>query len=105
MIHKFVGSAAVHLNAIKPTITPSVHLMNFQFLTSNDETFLIPLLEPHKLWDNPKFNRNWNTTLVVTGWNSNVNSTNAAVQTLYNAYRHRNNNFIVSDIFICSNVW
>lgn len=89
----------MHLNAIKPTITPSVHLMNFQFFTPNGNVFSIPLLEPHKLWDNPKFNCNWNTTLVVTGWNSNVNSTNEAVQTLHNAYKQRNINFVVSNVF------
>lgn len=90
------GSAALHLNAIKPNITPSVHLMNFQFLTRHGDNFLIPLLQPHKLWDNPKFNRNWNTTLVVTGWNSNINSTNEAVETLFRAYKQRKINFIVS---------
>lgn len=87
----------MHLNVIKPTVTPSVHLMNFQFLTPRGDNFRIPLLEPHKLWDNPKFNRNWNTTLVVTGWNSNVNSTNEAVQTLFIAYKQRKINFIVSE--------
>lgn len=90
----------MHLEVIQPTITPSVHLMNFQFLTSHGDNFRIPLLQPHKLWDNSKFNRNWNTTLVVTGWNSNVNSTNEAVQTLFNAYRERNINFIVSGILL-----
>lgn len=101
---KFAGSAAVHLNVVKPAITPSVHLMNFQFLTPSGDNFRIPLLEPHKLWDNPKFNRKWNTTLVVTGWNSNVNSTNEAVETLSRAYKQRNINFIVSRILTTKNI-
>ncbi|XP_055296585.1 uncharacterized protein LOC129565592 [Sitodiplosis mosellana] len=92
-----VCSAAIHLNVIKPSITPSVHLMNFQFYTPHGDTFRIPLLEPHKLWNNSKFNREWNTTLVITGWNTNVNSTNEAVETLYRAYRQRKINFIVFD--------
>lgn len=90
-------SAAIHLNVIKPMITPSVHLMNFHLLTPSGENFLIPLLEPHKLWDNEKFNRNWNTTLVVTGWNTNINSTNECVDSLFAAYKHRNTNFVVFD--------
>lgn len=89
------GSAAIHLNVIKPMVTPSVHLMNFHFLTPNGENFLIPLLEPHKLWDNEKFNRNWNTTILLTGWNTNINSTNECVQKLFSAYRQRNINFVV----------
>lgn len=73
--------------------------MNFQFLTPNGDNFRIPLLEPHKLWDNPKFNRNFNTTLLVTGWNTNVNSTNEAVDTLFRAYKHRKINFVVGIFF------
>lgn len=69
--------------------------MNFQFMARDGETFSIPLLEPNKLWNNSKFNRNLNTTLVVTGWNSNVNSTNEAVETLFRAYKHRDINFVV----------
>lgn len=95
VILSIAGSAAIHLNVIKPMVTPSVHLMNFHFLTPNGENFRIPLLEPHKLWDNKQFNRNWNTTLVVTGWNTNINSTNECVQTLYTAYKQRNINFVV----------
>lgn len=94
-VFTIAGSAAIHLNVIKPMVTPSVHLMNFHFLTPNGENFHIPLLEPHKLWDNEKFNRNWNTTLVVTGWNTNINSSNECVQTLYMAYKQRNINFVV----------
>lgn len=89
------GSAAIHLNVIKPMVTPSVHLMNFHLLTPNGENYRIPLLEPHNLWDNEKFNRNWNTTLVVTGWNTNINSTNECVDSLFAGYKHRNINFVV----------
>lgn len=73
--------------------------MKFQFYTPSGDIYRIPLLEPHKLWDNSKFNRDWNTTLIVTGWNTNANSTNEAVETLYRAYRQRKINFIVSKVF------
>lgn len=99
-LHVFtiVGSAAIHLNVIKPMITPSVHLMNFHLLTPNGENIRVPLLEPHNLWDNENFNRNWNTTLVVTGWNTNINSSNECVDKLFSAYKRRNHNFVVIEI-------
>lgn len=86
----------MHSNAIQPSITPSVHLMNFQLYTRNGKAISIPLLEPNKLWNSPAFDRTVNTTLVVTGWNSNVNSTNEAIETLHRAYRQQNVNFVVS---------
>lgn len=85
----------VHIDAVKPQVTPSVHLMNFQFFAYNGENFSIPLLQPHKLYNNSYFKPNWNITLVVTGWNSNVNSTNECLDTLLLAYKNRKSNFVV----------
>lgn len=91
----FAGSAAIHLNAIKPSFTPSVHKMNFELLTHNGENVTIPLLKPEALWNHPKFNQNWDVILLVTGWNSNINETNDALDALYASYRLRDTNFVV----------
>lgn len=90
-----VGSAAIHLKVITPNFTPSVHLMNFELLTHNGENITIPLLEPHRLWQHSKFHQDWDIVLLVTGWNSNINETNDAVDSLYAAYRERDVNFVV----------
>lgn len=94
----FAGSAAIHLDAIKPSFTPSVHKMNFELLTHNGENITIPLLDPEALWKHPKFNQKWDVVLLVTGWNSNINETNDALDTLYASYRLRNTNFVVIEL-------
>lgn len=89
------GSAAIHLDAINPSFTPSVHRMNFELLTHSGENITIPLLEPHRLWNHPKFVQDRNIVLLVTGWNSNINETNDALDAIYSAYREREVNFVV----------
>lgn len=92
------GSTAVSINAVKPSYTPSLEEMHFQFMTQDNEIISVPLAEPDTLWSHPKFNKNWNVTLVITGWNSNINRTNIALDVLYQAYRQRQVNFVVSVI-------
>lgn len=69
--------------------------MNFELLTHSGENITIPLLEPHRLWNHPKFRQEWNVVLLVTGWNSNINETNDALDAIYSAYRERDVNFVV----------
>lgn len=89
-----VCSTAIHVNAITPTFTPSIHKMNFEML-NDDDNITIPLLNPEALWTHAKFHQDWDVVLVITGWNSNINETNDALDTLYAAYRKRNTNFVV----------
>lgn len=91
-----VCSAAVHVNAIKPSFIPNVREMNFEMLTQNNENITIPLFEPERLWNHSKFRQDWDVVLLITGWNSNINETNDALETLYAAYRRRNTNFVVN---------
>lgn len=90
------GSTAVSINAVKPSYTPSADEMNFDFITRENQKISVSIENPDLLWNDPKFNRNWNVTLVITGWNSNINRTNIALDVLYQAYRQREVNFVVS---------
>lgn len=90
-----VCSTAIHVNAITPTFIPNVDEMNFEMLTREHENITIPLLNPEELWTHSKFRQDWDVVLVITGWNSNINETNDALDTLYAAYRIRDTNFVV----------
>lgn len=70
--------------------------MNFDFITPDYQKISVSIDNPDVLWNDPKFNKNWNVTLVITGWNSNINRTNFALDVLYQAYRRREVNFVVS---------
>lgn len=70
--------------------------MNFMLITQDNFNITVPLKEPKSLWQHPKFNINWKVVILVTGWNSNINLTNDAIETLYEAYRCRDDyNFVV----------
>lgn len=90
-----VCSAAIHVNAIRPLFVPHVRDMNFELLTPSSENISIPLVKPKALWMHPKFRKDWNTVLLITGWNTDINSSNEAVDVLYSAYANRNTNFVV----------
>lgn len=93
---KFIGSAAVSQQSVKPRTTPDIHNMNF-ILKYNGEDFLIPLTQPELLWTHEKFNKELPLVLFATGWTTNYNeSENSALDTLYEAFRCRGNiNFVV----------
>lgn len=70
--------------------------MNFVFKTVNGEV-TARLDESEKIWSHPEFKASWNTVMVITGWNSNVNESklNFALEALWSAYKTRNVNFVV----------
>lgn len=70
--------------------------MNFELLTKDGENITISLLQPNKLYHHSSFRKDENIVMLVTGWNSNINETNDAVDSLYHAYRDRESNFVVS---------
>lgn len=70
--------------------------MNYIFPSNKT---LIPLQNPHELWSHALFNPSLKTEILVTGWTSNVNETNSALETIWQAYKCRGNvNFIVSHL-------
>ncbi|KFB44439.1 hypothetical protein ZHAS_00012224 [Anopheles sinensis] len=71
--------------------------MNYILMTE-DNNVTIPLLESDDLWMNELFNKSCDTVVLVTGWTSNVNEPNRAIDTIYNAYKARGGyNFVVID--------
>lgn len=100
----FTGSAALSASQIKPKFTPDITKMNF-VLKFDHKDYLIPLTEPAKLWTHEKFNPRFPVVLLVTGWTTNYNDTeaninNGALNTIYEAYHCRGNkNFVVSNVF------
>lgn len=70
--------------------------MNYVLMTDG-ENVTIPLLESDDLWSNPLFNDSHDTVILVTGWTSNINGSNKAIDTIYNAYRARGGyNFVLN---------
>lgn len=69
--------------------------MNFQLFTRSGENFSASLLEPNKLYHHSSFRKEWDVVMVVTGWNSNINKKNDALNVLYDAYYTRDVNFVV----------
>lgn len=67
-------------------------------ITRDNLNITVPLKEPHTLWHHPNFQVNLKIVILVTGWNSNINLTNDAVNVLYEAYRCRDDyNFVVGN--------
>lgn len=90
-------SAALSENQVKPRdkYLPELSKMNYIFPSNKT---LIPLQSPHELWNNTLFNPSLKTEILVTGWTSNINETNNALETIWQAYKCRGNvNFIAVD--------
>ncbi|XP_037026485.1 vitellogenin-1-like isoform X3 [Bradysia coprophila] len=97
-INKFC-SFSLAQKQVKPKVLPDLNKMNY-LLKTPDRDYLIPIETPGKLWRHPAFNRELETTFLVTGWFSNINSTleNDALETVWEAYKCRGNlNFVVID--------
>lgn len=92
-------SAAITQKQVKPKYLPDVTKMNFQLKTCRGD-YLIPIQTPAKLLSHPAFDSSLKTTILVTGWFSNINSTmeNDALETVWEAYKCRGDtNFIALD--------
>lgn len=85
-------------------MSPHVNQMNLVFMVKNKK-FSVPLQYPELLWKHSQFQTDLNTVILVTGWTSNINETNDAMKTLWNAYKCRGNiNFIVSFFQDCMTI-
>lgn len=96
----FAGGAANFIGAIKPKYTPNINKMNYVLMTKN-RNIPISLQKSSKLWKHPGFDNKLKVIILVTGWNSNLNSdenddSSKTLNTIYNAYRCRDDyNFVV----------
>lgn len=92
-----ICSVALLSNATASENAVNITDMNYILMTE-DTNVTIPLLESEDLWMNELFNRSSDTVILVTGWTSNVNEPNRAIDTIYNGYRARGGyNFVVID--------
>lgn len=72
--------------------------MNYILISAEIEEVAVPLNNSEALWLHPEFRMDWPVVILVTGWNSNINVTNEALDILYTAYRCRGEyNFVVSN--------
>lgn len=86
------------IKSIRPKVTPEMTRLNFVLMTPS-ANYTIPLREAEKLWHHPHFDRSRNTEILVTGWTSNINKSNSALETVWQAYKCRGGvNFVVSSI-------
>lgn len=90
------GSAALSANTIRPKFLPKINEMSF-VLKTKTKNISVPLEQPEQLWSNAEFNKDLPLVLLITGWTTNVNDTNNALETIYAAYKCRGNvNFVVN---------
>lgn len=90
-------SLAVAANATRPDTTPSISQLNYLLMDGSNKT-LIPIVHAEQLVTNPLFDKNKKTVILITGWASNVNGSNSAIDVIYDAYRSRgDSNFVVID--------
>uniref|UniRef100_A0A182YFM3 NEDD8-activating enzyme E1 catalytic subunit n=2 Tax=Anopheles stephensi TaxID=30069 RepID=A0A182YFM3_ANOST len=92
-----ICSVALLSNATASENSVNITDMNYILMTE-DNNVTIPLLESDDLWKDELFNKSYDTVILVTGWTSNVNEPNRAIDTIYNAYKARGGyNFVVID--------
>lgn len=90
-----LGSAALSGKSIKPKVSPDLNKMNFVLMTDG-MNYTIPLKNAKAVWNHSGFNRDLNTTILVTGWTSNINESNDALNLISDAYACRGDyNFVV----------
>lgn len=100
-----ICSMAMSNRSVQPKASPDIVRMNFVLMTP-DKNYSIGLREAHRLWHHAAFNQSRPTVVMVTGWTSNVNKTNTAMNVMYDAYKCRGGvNFLVSVcVFFCVRV-
>lgn len=98
---KNIGSTALAIKSINPKVTPEMTRLNFILMTPT-ANYTIPLQDAQKLWHHPAFNRSLSTEILVTGWTSNINKSNSALDSVWQAYKCRGGvNFVVRPKHIC----
>lgn len=102
-VHNFslAGAAALSANTVQPKFLPKINEMNF-VLKAKTRNISVPLEKPEQLWSLAEFNKDLPLVLLITGWTTNFNDTNNALDTVYAAYKCRGNvNFVVNERKIC----
>lgn len=85
-------NVASHVHAF--SFTPRKDQMNLELKTKGGVEVIISMDNPDTICEHPEFKKDWPTVVVVTGWLSDVNATNDALDGLQNAYTKRDVNFM-----------
>lgn len=84
-------------NTTIPNKTPNASELNYVLLTET-ENITIPLLSSEDLWRHQAFDPKKKTVILITGWTTDINDTNTAVDLLSEAYKVRGDtNFVFID--------
>ncbi|XP_053691243.1 vitellogenin-3-like [Sabethes cyaneus] len=95
-IHIFC-SAAVATNGTEPFYEPNLNLMNYVLFTDSGN-YSYSLSQSADLWKSARFNYEYQTVILVTGWLTTVNEGNEAIDAFFKAYKTRGRvNFIAID--------
>lgn len=94
-------TTAVGQEHVRSNTEPALHHLQYVLYTGDngDDEVMVPLQRPELLWQHALFRRDWPVVVVITGWNSNVNQSNGALEVLHEAYRCRGrHNFVAIDL-------
>jgi len=94
------GSIVSKSENVKPKDPPKLEKLNFVFYTPT-ENISYPLSAPEKLLDHPRFKHNNKICFFVTGWLTDIDEKNPAIETIYKPYMSRDDiNLVVSILAI-----
>jgi hypothetical protein len=92
-----ICSVAVSTNATESERQVNITELNYVLLTDSDN-ITVPITNSDELWTNPAFNDSLDVVIMVTGWTSDINDSNACIDTIWDSYKQRGNvNFVVID--------
>lgn len=92
-------ATAISTDAVRPRHEPDLEAMHYVLMTLDGREIRVPLQQSQRLWHHRLFRPDWPVVLVITGWNSNVNASNEALDVLHAAYRQRGEwNFVAIDM-------
>lgn len=92
-------ATAISSDAVRPRFEPDLEAMHYVLMTFDGREIRVPLQQSQRLWRHRLFRPDWPVVLVITGWNSNVNVSNEALDVLHAAYKERGEwNFVAIDM-------
>ncbi|XP_070492769.1 vitellogenin-1-like [Chironomus tepperi] len=96
-IDKLCSIALAAGNSTESFKQPKNEEINYVLLTEN-ENVSIPVTDSVRLWAHEKFDPSKKVVVMITGWNSDIDSENTAADELWKAYKSRGDtNFILID--------
>lgn len=89
-------TSVVAQDSVHPAHIPNITNVPFILMTPT-RNYTIPLTKAYELWSNKEFHRNKQTVFLATGWTTNLNTSDGALDALFWAYMCRSDvNFVVN---------